>query len=53
MPRELDKVEALLAAASDNGFKMIRLFPDSYKGDVPYRELFSDVRSKLFTVERL
>ena len=53
MPRELDKVEALLAAASANGFKMIRLFPDSYKGDVPYRELFSDVRSKLFTVERL
>lgn len=53
MPRELEKIETLLAAAADNGFKMIRLFPDSYKGDVPYRELFSDVRSSMFSVERL
>ncbi|MGN1069712.1 MAG: sugar phosphate isomerase/epimerase family protein [Candidatus Fimadaptatus sp.] len=52
-PSELDKIEPLLAAASANGFKMIRLFPDGYRGESPYREVFAQARANLFTVERL
>ena len=52
-PGQLDKIDTLLAAAAANGFKMIRLFPDNYKGDVNYREQFAQVRAAMFSVERL
>lgn len=53
MPRELSKIEALLGAAQQNGYRMIRLFPDKYTGERNYRELFGEVRRDLLEVEKM